>query len=367
MVLLAAWCAMRFGELAELRRSDIDVKAGVVHVRRGVVRTDDGLKVKGPKSDAGKRDVNIPPHLMPAVKAHLAEHVAASRDALMFSAAAGGHMAPSSLYAAYHPARDLAGRPDLRFTTCGTPGGARCGHRSHAGRADGPARALHSQRGDAVPARRRRPRQGDRRSTVQARRWRHRHADQRRQVSQAEGGAGRRVAHHPRHHQSAPGGCVSTRAPGPDRKGACGYVTSNLQPPRQCDACRQGVHCFGPRCDCCRREPEVVRHDEGGWISGPSLSPVDTIGQFLRLYGDRWSLTEDPELAVYVAVHRPTPPPSMCWRPTRSGSWPPRWPLPSSRAETTNDDCPPRLPELRAPQRAGGTAPLAVHRPAHDR
>jgi hypothetical protein len=33
------------------------------------------------------------------------------------------------------------------------------------------------------------------------------------------------------------------------------------------------VHCFGPRCDCCRREPEVVRHDDGGWISGPSPKP----------------------------------------------------------------------------------------------
>src|ERR1700730_2867653 len=81
MVLLAAWCAMRFGELAELRRSDIDVKNAVVRVRRGVVRGDDGREVKDPKSEAGKRVVNIPPHLMPAVRAHLAEHVGAGRDA----------------------------------------------------------------------------------------------------------------------------------------------------------------------------------------------------------------------------------------------------------------------------------------------
>ena len=33
-VLLAAWCALRFGELIELRRGDIDVKRGVVKVRR---------------------------------------------------------------------------------------------------------------------------------------------------------------------------------------------------------------------------------------------------------------------------------------------------------------------------------------------
>jgi integrase len=115
MALLAAWCALRFGELAELRRSDIDVKAGVVHVRRGVIRGAGGEAVKGPKSEAGKRDVNIPPHLMPAVKDHLRDHVAASRDALIFPAASGGHMAPSALYAVYHPAREVAGRPDLRF------------------------------------------------------------------------------------------------------------------------------------------------------------------------------------------------------------------------------------------------------------
>ena len=33
----------------------------------------------------------------------------------MFPAAAGGHMAPSSLYAVYYPARKTAGRDDLRF------------------------------------------------------------------------------------------------------------------------------------------------------------------------------------------------------------------------------------------------------------
>jgi integrase len=116
MVLLAAWCALRFGELAELRRSDIDVKNAVVHIRRGVIRTDGGLVVKGPKSEAGKRDVNIPPHLMPAVRDHLAANVGASRDALVFPAVhGGGHLNPATLRRVYHPAREAAGRPDLRF------------------------------------------------------------------------------------------------------------------------------------------------------------------------------------------------------------------------------------------------------------
>jgi len=115
MALLACWCGLRFGELAELRRSDIDVRSAIVHVRRGVVRVRGGRKVKGPKSEAGRRDVAIPPHLVPLVKDHLRKYVPPRRDALIFPAASGGHLAPATLYRVYYPAREAAGRPDLRF------------------------------------------------------------------------------------------------------------------------------------------------------------------------------------------------------------------------------------------------------------
>jgi integrase len=140
MVMLASWCALRFGELAELRRGDIDTKAAVVRVRRGVVRTrdedDDGnrrivTKVKSPKSDAGVRDVAIPPHLLPMVREHLLQHAAPGRDGLLFPGADGEHIAPSSLYGkvmltdkqgkvtrkgwGFYEARHVAGRDDLRF------------------------------------------------------------------------------------------------------------------------------------------------------------------------------------------------------------------------------------------------------------
>ncbi|HEY3089519.1 MAG TPA: site-specific integrase, partial [Jatrophihabitantaceae bacterium] len=74
LVLLAAWCGLRYGELAELRRKDVDVKAGVLHIRRGVTWVDGAPVVGRPKSEAGVRDVNIPPHLIPAVQQHLREH-----------------------------------------------------------------------------------------------------------------------------------------------------------------------------------------------------------------------------------------------------------------------------------------------------
>jgi integrase len=124
MVLLASWCGLRFGELAELRRSDVDVRTGVVHVRRAVVRVtaqDDAVgtklvrQVKGPKSDAGRRDVAIPPHLLPAVEDHVKQHAQVGAQGLLFPAPRGGHLAPSTLYGIFSPAREAAGRPDLRF------------------------------------------------------------------------------------------------------------------------------------------------------------------------------------------------------------------------------------------------------------
>ncbi len=141
LVLLASWCALRFGELAELRRNDIDPKDGVVRVRRGVIRTrttcdDEGgarrmtTVVKTPKSDAGVRDVAIPPQLIPMVRDHLKQHEAPGPDGLLFPGADGGHLAPSSLYGrvetstptggtrggwGFYQARHVAGRDDLRF------------------------------------------------------------------------------------------------------------------------------------------------------------------------------------------------------------------------------------------------------------
>lgn len=150
MILLAAWCAMRFGELAELRRGDVDTKTGTIRVRRGVVRvreaTEDGghryvRKVKTPKSAAGSRDVAIPPHLLPVVRQHLLEHAAPGRDGLLFPGrvdhdddgrvTAVRHLSTSAFYGheailnadgsvrrrgdGYYEARRQAGRPDLRF------------------------------------------------------------------------------------------------------------------------------------------------------------------------------------------------------------------------------------------------------------
>ena len=119
MPLLGAWCGLRFGELVELRRRDIDVDRQRLSVARGLVRVGRVDVVGKPKSAAGVRVVAIPPHLMPLVVAHLSTHVRRGRDSLLFPHSPeqpDRHFTHGWYYKQFHmPARDAAGRPDLRF------------------------------------------------------------------------------------------------------------------------------------------------------------------------------------------------------------------------------------------------------------
>jgi integrase len=123
MVTLASWCALRFGETVELRRGDVDLSDEVIRVRRAAVRTKGAYSVTSPKSDAGLRDVAIPPHIIPHIEVHLAKYVDKPRDSLIFPAgtvdnvhsSSERHLQPSTLYRHWYRARDKAGRPDLRW------------------------------------------------------------------------------------------------------------------------------------------------------------------------------------------------------------------------------------------------------------
>lgn len=117
LVQLAAFCALRFGELTELRRGDVDTKEGVLRISRGVVLVKGQFVEKTPKTRAGIRRVAIPPHLMPMVRDHLLRFTAPGADGLLFPSKGdpARHMRQSALARVYYPAREAAGRPDLRF------------------------------------------------------------------------------------------------------------------------------------------------------------------------------------------------------------------------------------------------------------
>ena len=130
MTLLAGWCALRFGELVELRRKDIDLANGVIHIRRGAVRVDGEVLIGTPKSESGIRDVAIPPHLLPGLKSHMSRNITGGKEGLLFPNIEGGTLSPTSLYGkapyvdvegrthagwGFYKARVDAGRPDLRW------------------------------------------------------------------------------------------------------------------------------------------------------------------------------------------------------------------------------------------------------------
>ena len=131
MTLLAAWCALRFGELIEIRRRDVTLEyeadedtgerrlmAGAVSVTRGAVWDAEKsayVAQDSAKSEAGTRTVHVPPHVLGAVETHLNEHTGPKQDALLFPAPEGGYLTPTTLYSYFYPARDAAKRSDLRF------------------------------------------------------------------------------------------------------------------------------------------------------------------------------------------------------------------------------------------------------------
>lgn len=114
-VQFGAWCALRYGEVFELRRKDLDASLGVVHVRRAVVWTKGQVTNDRPKTNAGVRDVTIPPHLLPMMVSHLERYVESRQDALLFHDRSGRNLRPSEFQPAWHAARAAAGRDDLKF------------------------------------------------------------------------------------------------------------------------------------------------------------------------------------------------------------------------------------------------------------
>lgn len=115
IALLCSWCAMRIGEVLELRRKDLDLARGVVRVERAVARVSGRAVVGPPKSAAGRRVVTIPPHVVPALQQHLDSFVGRGPNSLLFPALDGhSHLQPTVFNDAFRKARHVAGRDDLR-------------------------------------------------------------------------------------------------------------------------------------------------------------------------------------------------------------------------------------------------------------
>lgn len=89
LLLISAWCGLRWGEVTELRRNDISPDCSVITVSRGVTHRNRQCMISTPKS--GKvRKVVVPAHIREDIKHHQNTFVAESADAQLFPAAQGG-------------------------------------------------------------------------------------------------------------------------------------------------------------------------------------------------------------------------------------------------------------------------------------
>ncbi|GAA3420894.1 integrase [Rhodococcus aetherivorans] len=113
-VLIAGWCGTRWGETFELRRKDLDAECSVLRIRRAVTYRSGVFRVDTPKTDAGLRDVAVPPHIRPRLIEHLAEHVGKGRESLLFASSTGEHLPDYTYRYLFGRAAEAIGKPELR-------------------------------------------------------------------------------------------------------------------------------------------------------------------------------------------------------------------------------------------------------------
>ena len=116
LLLLATFANLRFGELAGLRRSQVDLDQCEVRVRKSTSETDDGRLIDGhSKSRAGIRPVSFPREILPEITDHLERFAATGPGELVFIGPKGGRLRRSNFRKFWYRAREAVGMTELHF------------------------------------------------------------------------------------------------------------------------------------------------------------------------------------------------------------------------------------------------------------
>jgi len=116
LVLLATFADLRWGELAGLRRENIDLDACEIRIVETLAEPDQGaLRPETPKSRAGKRTVAFPAELVPELRWHLERFAEPGKGGVVFVGPKGGRLRRSNFRKIWDKARMSVGLPDLHF------------------------------------------------------------------------------------------------------------------------------------------------------------------------------------------------------------------------------------------------------------
>ena len=115
-VAVAAWCGLRFGELIELRRKDVhnDGDRMTLRKRRAATIVDNKLVVGPPKTDAGIRDVTVPPHVAEILRAHMKARTRRGPEAFVFTTRRGQRLSKTAFTKTVKAGFASVGKPDMR-------------------------------------------------------------------------------------------------------------------------------------------------------------------------------------------------------------------------------------------------------------
>lgn len=115
-VYILAWTSLRFGELIELRRKDLDDDGTTMklRVRRGAARVGKTIVVGDTKTVRSKRPVTVPPHIAEMIRHHLSSRVDSSPQALIVTTTKGDRLTKAAFTRSLKKGYAKIGRPELR-------------------------------------------------------------------------------------------------------------------------------------------------------------------------------------------------------------------------------------------------------------
>ncbi|HVV38671.1 MAG TPA: site-specific integrase [Acidimicrobiales bacterium] len=116
LVLTAAYSGLRWGELAGLRRCDVDLETNTLTVRRKLGEVNGTLSFSPPKTAAGKRTIGIPSFVADSLAAHIDNYALRGPDGLVFPSTDGEPLRRSNFRRrVWEPATKAVGVSGLRF------------------------------------------------------------------------------------------------------------------------------------------------------------------------------------------------------------------------------------------------------------
>lgn len=115
-VFVAAWCGLRSGELFELRRKDIHVAGErmVIKVRRQATRVGNKLVIGPPKTEAGIRDIVVPPHVADMLREQMKTHTGRGPESFVFTTTRGLRLSTTAFTKSLKRGLADVGKPTMR-------------------------------------------------------------------------------------------------------------------------------------------------------------------------------------------------------------------------------------------------------------